>query len=124
MKIHKNDQVLISSGKDRGKKGKILDVFPKEEKIVVEGANIRKKNAKPKKSGEKGQVIHTPAPMSVANVVLICPKCSQPTRINYKTILDKNPDANPDGTVGTRGSGLRPERRRKYRICKKCSAEF
>ncbi len=101
MKIKKNDQVLISSGKDRGKKGKVLDVFPKEERVVVEGVNIRKKNAKPKKSGEKGQVIHTPAKIAIANMVLICPKCSQPTRINYKIVEKK-----------------------KYRVCKKCGSEF
>ncbi|KKT17826.1 MAG: 50S ribosomal protein L24 [Candidatus Nealsonbacteria bacterium RIFCSPHIGHO2_01_FULL_43_31] len=101
MKIHKNDQVLIISGKDRGKKGKVLDVFAQEGKIVVEGASIRKKNAKPKKSGEKGQVVHVPAAFSVANAVLICPKCGKPTRVGYK-ILDK----------------------KKYRICKKCQSEF
>jgi len=101
MKIHKNDQVLITKGKDRGKRGKVLDVFPKEERIVVEGVNIRKKNAKPKRTGEKGQVIHVPAPLSVANAVLICPKCGQPTRVGCK-ILEK----------------------KKYRLCKKCQVEF
>ena len=71
MKIHKNDQVLITSGKDRGKKGKVLDVFKEESKIVVEGVNMRKKNAKPKKAGEKGQLVHVPAPFAVANAALI-----------------------------------------------------
>ncbi|MFH1423928.1 MAG: 50S ribosomal protein L24 [Candidatus Nealsonbacteria bacterium] len=101
MKIHKNDQVLIISGKDRGKKGKVLDVFSQESKIVVEGVSVRKKNMKPKKSGEKGQLVHVPAAFSVANAVLICPKCSKPTRVGYK-ILDK----------------------KKYRICKKCQSEI
>lgn len=100
MKIHKNDQVLIISGKDRGKKGKVLDVFSQEGKIIVEGVSIRKKNAKPKKSGEKGQIVLVPAKFSVANAALICPKCGKPTRIGYK-ILDK----------------------KKYRICKKCQSE-
>jgi len=101
MKIKKGDQVLIISGKDRGKKGKILDVFPKEARVVVEGSNIRKKHVKPKRSGEKGQVVETPAPLAVSNVKLICPKCAQPTRVGYKLVEDK-----------------------KYRICKKCGGEI
>lgn len=101
MKIHKNDQVLIISGKDRGKKGKVLDILKQEGKIVVEGVSMRKKNSKPKKSGEKGQMVHVPAPFSAANAALICPKCGKPTRVGYK-ILDK----------------------KKYRICKKCQSEF
>ncbi|MFH1780508.1 MAG: 50S ribosomal protein L24 [Candidatus Nealsonbacteria bacterium] len=101
MKIHKNDQVLITSGKDRGKKGKVLNVFSQERKIIVEGANLRKKSVKPKKSGEKGQIISVPAAFSVANAALLCPKCGKPTKVGYK-ILDK----------------------KKYRICKKCQSEF
>lgn len=101
MKIRKNDTVLIIKGKDRGKQGKILDVFPKEERVVVEGANIRKKHVKPKRSGEKGQVVQTPAPIPVANVKLICSKCGQPTRVGSKIIENK-----------------------KYRICKKCGVEI
>jgi len=101
MKIHKDDQVLIISGKDRGKRGKVLDVFAPEGKIVVEGVNMRKKNAKPKKSGDKGQLVHVPAAFSAANAALLCPKCGKPTRVGYK-ILDK----------------------KKYRICKKCQSEF
>lgn len=101
MKIIKGDTVLIAKGKDRGKRGKVLDVFPKQNKIVVEGISIRKKNAKPKKSGEKGQVVHVPAAFAAANAVLICPKCGQPSRVGYK-ILEK----------------------KKYRLCKKCQVEF
>jgi len=101
MKIHKNDQVLIISGKDRGKKGKVLAVFPKEAAVVVEGSNIRKKHVKPKRSGEKGQVVETPAPIAVSNVKLICPKCGKLTRVGYKIVEDK-----------------------KYRICKKCGGEI
>lgn len=96
MKIRKNDQVLIISGKDRGKKGKVLEVFPKEEKVMVEGVNIRKKHVRPKKSGEKGQTVQVPLPISVSNVKLICPKCGQPTRVGHKN---------------------------KYRVCKKCGKE-
>ena len=101
MKIKKNDTVLIISGKDRGKTGKVLSVFPKEGRITVENLNFKKKHAKPKKQGEKGQVIEVPAPISVSNAKLICSKCGKPTRIGYKVIEDK-----------------------KYRICKKCNSEI
>jgi len=83
MKIKKGDTVLIISGKDRGKTGKVLDVFPEQDRLVVEGANIRKRHMKPKKSGEKGQIVEKPAPFSASNVKLICPKCGKPARIGY-----------------------------------------
>ena len=101
MKIHKGDTVLIISGKDRGKKGKVLQSFPKEQKIVVEGVYIRKKHIKPKKSGDKGQIVESPGPISVSNVKLICVKCGKATRVGYKI---KN--------------------KKKYRVCKKCGQEI
>jgi large subunit ribosomal protein L24 len=101
MKIKKGDNVLIIKGKDRGKQGKILDVFPREGKLVVEGANLRKKHAKPKRSGEKGQTVQIPAKLPVSNVKLICPKCGKPTRVGHKLIENK-----------------------KYRICIKCGVEI
>jgi len=104
MKIRKGDSVIIISGKDKLKKGKVLKVFPKENKILIEGLNLRKKHIKPKKSGEKGQTIQISIPVNVANVKLICPKCSQAVRIGYK-IVDK--------TLGS-----------KFRTCKKCRQEI
>ncbi len=101
MKLKKGDIVLVISGKDRGKQGKILDVFPKEERIVVEGANLRKKHIKPKRSGEKGQIVETPLPFPAAKAKLICPKCGKPTRVGYKF-----------------------EGGKKYRVCKKCKSEL
>jgi len=100
MKIHKGDQVLIISGKDRGRKGKVLEAFPKEQRILVEGINLRKKHLKPKREGEKGQIIELPAPISVSKVKLICPKCGKATRVGYK-ITEK----------------------KKNRVCKKCRQE-
>lgn len=99
MKVKKGDTVLITSGKDRGKRGKVLDVVDRN-KIVVEGANIRKKHVRPKKSGEKGQIIEKPAAFALSNAKLICPKCGESTRVGYKI------------------SGGR-----KYRACKKCQNE-
>jgi large subunit ribosomal protein L24 len=100
MKIHKNDTVLIISGKDRGRKGKVLEVFPKQSRLVVEGMNIRKKHVRPKKSGEKGQIVQLPAPIYASNVKLICKNCGKAVRVGSKIIKG-----------------------RKYRICKKCGQE-
>lgn len=100
MKIKKSDIVLIISGKDKGKKGKVLKVLPKEEKIIVEGINLRKKHIRPKRSGEKGQVIEVPSPLHVSNVKLICPKCGKAVRIGYRITNKK-----------------------KFRICKKCGQD-
>lgn len=84
MKIKKGDQVLIINGKDKGKKGKVLEAFPGEGKVVVEGVNIAKKHHRPKQQGEKGQMIEMPKPIDVSNVKLVCPKCDQPTRVGYR----------------------------------------
>ncbi len=101
MKIKKNDNILIISGKDRLRKGKVFQVFPKQKKIAVQGINIKKKHIKPKKTGEKGQILEIPKPFFASNVKFICPKCSKATRVGYK-ITEK----------------------KKYRICKKCQAEI
>jgi len=106
MRIHKGDTVLIISGKDRGRKGKVLKVFPTRpggypNRILVEGINLRKKHQRPRRSGEKGQIIEMPAPISISNVKLICPKCGKATRVGYKIV-----------------------ERKKYRICKKCGQEI
>ena len=97
MKIKTNDKVKVISGKDAGKDGKVIQVFPKDEKVVVEGLNIMKKHIKTKKQGEKGQVIELAGPMHMSKVALICPKCGQTTRVGYKI-----------------------EAQDKKRVCKKC----
>lgn len=101
MKLKKGDNVLIISGKDRGRKGKIISILPREGKIVVEGFNIHKKHTRPKKQGEKGQKIEVPAPFDASNAKLICSKCTKATRAGYKF-----------------ASG------NKYRMCKKCGEEI
>jgi len=106
MKIKKNDKVLIISGKDRGKTGKVLRVFPKEGRILVEGVNIVKKHQKPKKEGEKGQVIQLPKPIDASNVKIICPHCGKASRIGYRIILKDK------------------KQKIKTRICKKCGQEL
>ena len=101
MKIKKGDQVLIIKGKDKGKKGKVLRGLPDEFKVLVEGVNVKKRHQRPKKEGEKGQIIEVPVPLSVSNLRLICPKCGKPTRVGFR-VREKN----------------------KYRICKKCGQEL
>jgi len=97
MKIKKNDTVLIVRGKDAGKTGKVIKVLPKEGRISVEGLNVAKKHVKPKRQGEKGQVVGVPRPIFVSNVKLICTRCGKATRVGYKF----------DGEI-------------KKRFCKKC----
>lgn len=81
MSIRKGDTVTVLTGKDRTKTGKVLEVRPKNYRVVVEGLNIRVRFSKPKRQGEKGQRLELPAPLSVAKVMLICPSCGKPTRV-------------------------------------------
>ena len=101
MKIKKNDLVKMKAGKDSGKTGKVLQSFPVEEKVTVEGLNLMKKHARPRRQGEKGQRVELPRKVSVSNVMLVCPKCSKISRIGYKVVNGK-----------------------KQRICKKCQGEI
>lgn len=88
MKIKRGDTVLIIKGKDKGKSGKVIKVFPKENRIIVEGLNLVRKHLKPKRAGEKGQIVEKPAPLYVSKVKLICPLCKKPTKIGYALIND------------------------------------
>ncbi len=101
MKIRKGDTVKIISGKDKGKEGKVLKAIPKDNKIIIDNLNLAKKHRKPKKQGEKGEVIQIPKPIDVSNVMLVCPGCRQATRTGYK-ILESG----------------------KKRVCKKCQSEI
>ena len=89
MKLKKNDHVIIIAGKDNGKKGKIIRVFPKENKVVVEGLNMTKKHQRPRKSGEKGQVISVAMPINASNVMIVDPKTGKGSRIGKKKLGDK-----------------------------------
>jgi len=84
MKIKKGDTVKLLAGKDSGKTGKVLAVDPKKEKVLVEGLNMFKKHKRAKRQGEKGETISIARPMDSSNVSLVCPKCSQLTRVGYK----------------------------------------
>ena len=97
MKVKKGDNILVVAGKDKGRTGKIIKAFPKEMQVLVEGINLKKKHVRPKREGEKGQVISMPLPFDVSNIKMICPKCGKATRVGYKVENDQ-----------------------KSRICKKC----
>ncbi len=104
MNIKKGDKVTILAGKDKGKTGKVLQVFPNRERVSVEGLNLLIKHMRPRREGEKGQRIEFPAPMNISNLMLVCPKCSKPARVSYKTVK---------GDKGDKGN-------KKFRVCKKC----
>ncbi len=101
MKIKKGDQVKMLSGKDKNKEGKVLNVLPSTNKIVVEGLNLLKKHQRAKKQGEKGQVVEVPRAVAAAKTMLICSACNKPTRVGFRS----------------------NEAGRKVRICKKCNQE-
>jgi len=103
MKIKKNDKVMILAGKDNGKTGKVLQVFPVRQRVSIEGLNLLIKHLRPRRDGEKGQRIEFPAPLNMSNVMLVCTKCGKPTRVAYKV------------TAGAEGS-----KKTKVRVCKKC----
>ena len=80
----KGDNVIVVTGKDRGKKGKVLRAFPKKNMVVVENVNVKKHHQKPRKSGEKGQIIEMSAPVHVSNVMIVDPKTGTATRVGMK----------------------------------------
>ena len=101
MNIKKDDKVVVLSGKDKGKQGKILVSDPKAMKVIVEGVNVATKHQKPRKQGEEGGIIKVETPIYASKVQLVCPKCGKATRVGHKVTE----------------SG-------KVRVCKKCGAEL
>lgn len=88
MNIKKGDLVMILSGKDRGKKGKVMDVFPDDGKLVVEGRNIAKRHQKPSRNFPGG-IIEKPLALQTSKVMLVCPRCGEPHRLGAKTVGEK-----------------------------------
>lgn len=88
MKIRKNDNVIVIAGNDKGRTGKVLKVFPKTLRLIVEGINLRKKHTKPTQRSPQGGIQEKEAPIHVSNVMILDPKTSEPTRIGSKIILD------------------------------------
>ena len=86
--VRKGDTVIILSGKDKGKKGKVLEVSPYEGKVIVEGCNMITKHVKPRRMGETGGIVKAEAPLYACKVMLVCPKCGKPTRLAHKILND------------------------------------
>ncbi len=102
MSIKKGDTVIVLSGKDKGKQGKVLEAMPAERKVIVEKINVATRHTKPRKQGEQGGIVKKEAPIYACKVMRVCPKCKKPTR--------------PASTIGKDG--------KRVRVCKKCGAEI
>ena len=102
MSIKKDDVVVVLSGKDKGKQGKVLTVLPSESKVIVEGVNVVTKHKKPTSQTDQGGIVKKEAPIYACKVQRVCPKCNKPTRPAHKLLADG----------------------KKVRVCKKCGAEI
>ena len=102
MHIKTNDTVIVLSGRDKGKSGKVMRVDVKDAKVLVEGVSVAKRHQKPRKQGEAGGIISKETPIYASKVMRVCPKCDKPTRPAHSF--------KDDGT--------------KVRVCKKCGAEI
>ena len=83
MKIRKDDKVVVLSGRDKGKEGKVLSADPKNGKVIVEGVLVASRHQKPRKQGEEGGIIRRETPIYASKVMLVCPKCGKPTRVPF-----------------------------------------
>jgi large subunit ribosomal protein L24 len=88
MKIQKNDNVLIISGKDRGKKGKVRKAMPDKDKVIVEGFNMIKRHSKTKGKTRQAGIIELEGPIHISKVMVICNKCNKPARMGYRALED------------------------------------
>ena len=88
MRLHSNDNVLVTKGRDRGKQGRISKVLIKQQKVVVEGINLATRHQKPTGPFQQGGMIQKEMPIPVSNVALICESCTKPTRIGYRHLAD------------------------------------
>ena len=87
--IRKNDSVIVITGRDRGKRGRVLRVLPEKRRVVVEGVNFIKRHTRPNpQKNIKGGIVEREAPLSASNVQLVCPECSAPTRVGRKLLDD------------------------------------
>jgi large subunit ribosomal protein L24 len=88
MKIHKNDNVLIVAGKDRGKKGKVRKALPTKDAVIVEGLNLIKRHSKTKGKTRQAGIIELEGPINISNIMVICNKCNKPARVGYRVLDD------------------------------------
>lgn len=88
MRIKKDDQVIVLSGKDRGKKGRVMRVYGSDQQVLVEKVNYRKVAARRTQANPKGGIVEMEGKLSISKVKLICPRCSKPTRVSYSVLAD------------------------------------
>jgi len=88
MKIKKNDMVLVITGKDRGKKGKVRRALPKDGRVVVEGLNMIKRHSRARRAARQAGIVELEAPLHVSDVMLLCSKCKKPARVGIRTLED------------------------------------
>jgi len=88
MRLKKNDTVMIITGKDRGKKGRVRRALPKNSKVVVEGLNMIKRHSRARRAARQAGIVELEAPLNASNVMLVCDKCKKPARVGIKTLED------------------------------------
>lgn len=86
--VKKGDKVIVLSGKDKGKTGKVLAAMPSKQKVIVEGVNMATKHKKPRRQGEVGGIIKQETPLFACKVMFVCPKCGKPTRPAFRVLAD------------------------------------
>ena len=106
MFVKTGDTVVVLSGNDKGKQGKVLEVSPSEGKVIVEGAHIVTKHVKPRKMGDQGGIVKVEGAMYADKVQVVCPSCKKPTRVAHKKVADDN------------------GKNRSIRVCKHCGEEL
>ena len=88
MRLHRDDTVLVTKGRDRGKQGRVQQVLPDQGKVLVEGVNVVLRHTKPSGAVRQGGIIQKELPVRTSNVVLVCVHCTRPTRVGYRTLAD------------------------------------
>lgn len=104
MRVRKNDQVLVVAGNYKGKKGKVLKVFPENERVIIEGVHLIKKHTRPSQQNPQGGIVEKEASIHVSNVMVICPKCNTPSRMGSKQVFNEA-----------------KQRKNRVRMCKNCN---
>jgi len=105
--IHKNDTAVVTAGNSAGKQGKVLKVFPETRHVIIENVNIIKRHTRPSQKNPQGGIVQKEGPISVSNVMVVCPKCSKPTRVGHSHVTDAT-----------------SSKKRTMRVCKQCSEMF
>ncbi|HVN49766.1 MAG TPA: 50S ribosomal protein L24 [Bacteroidota bacterium] len=105
--VHKNDTVVVKAGNSKGKQGKVLKVFPDTNQIIIENVNIIKRHTRPTQKNPQGGVVQKEGPIRASNVMVVCPKCSKPTRVGHQHVND--------ATSG---------KKKTMRVCKQCNEQF